>query len=79
MLPADAGWAAELMNQRRQVYATYSPVFWFAGYFASAPPVYDPGGPVLHVGRGELQERGRTVASDWYLGRPAPQASDAAE
>jgi hypothetical protein len=28
MLPADAGWAAELMDQRRQVYATYSPVFW---------------------------------------------------
>jgi hypothetical protein len=28
MLPADAGWAAALMDQRRQVYATYSPVFW---------------------------------------------------
>ncbi len=28
MLPADADWAAELMNQRRQVYASYSPVFW---------------------------------------------------
>ena len=24
----DAAWAAELMEQRRQVYARYSPVFW---------------------------------------------------
>src|ERR1700685_3172464 len=24
----DAMWAAELMEQRRQVYASYSPVFW---------------------------------------------------
>lgn len=230
MLPADAGWAAALMNQRRQVHATYSPVFWrpardatglhakylstliasdsylslrtddgfvlgqiqpaetlvddfavsqpgswsadgnalvlaaaqrladagrdgtlrvvtahaddakvamlrslslslvqqwwvrevkpagepidhgqvqgpgFAGFFGSAPPVYDPGGPVLHVDRaqddadlatieveaaamgavllvlpttpgadrvGELQRRGWTIASDWYLGRPS--------
>jgi hypothetical protein len=116
MLPADAGWAAALMDQRRQVYAAYSPVFWrpardvtamhakylskliasdnylslrtddgfmlgriqptetqiddfavtepgrwnadgtalmqgpgFTGSFGSAPAVYDPGGPVLHV------------------------------
>lgn len=27
-MAADAGWAAALMNQRRQVYANYSPVFW---------------------------------------------------
>jgi hypothetical protein len=28
MGPEDAGWAAEVMHARRQVYATYSPVFW---------------------------------------------------
>lgn len=28
MIPEDAAWAAQLMERRRQVYATYSPVFW---------------------------------------------------
>jgi hypothetical protein len=37
MVPADAGWAAELMNQRRQVYASYSPVFWRPARDATGP------------------------------------------
>jgi hypothetical protein len=37
MMPADAGWAAELMNQRRQVYASYSPVFWRPARNATGP------------------------------------------
>jgi hypothetical protein len=37
MLPADAGWAAELMDQRRQVYASYSPVFWRPAKDATGP------------------------------------------
>jgi hypothetical protein len=28
LLAAEAGWAAELMSQRREIYAGYSPVFW---------------------------------------------------
>jgi hypothetical protein len=37
MLPADASWAAELMEQRRQVYAAYSPVFWRPARDAAGP------------------------------------------
>ncbi|MGH3157368.1 MAG: hypothetical protein ACRDNF_12430 [Streptosporangiaceae bacterium] len=37
MQPADAGWAAELMNQRRQAYASYSPVFWRPARDATGP------------------------------------------
>jgi hypothetical protein len=37
MLPSDAGWAAELMSQRRQVYASYSPVFWRPARDATGP------------------------------------------
>jgi hypothetical protein len=37
MLPADAGWAAELMSQRRRVYASYSPVFWRPARDATGP------------------------------------------
>jgi hypothetical protein len=28
MSPDEAGWAAELMDRRREIYARYSPVFW---------------------------------------------------
>jgi hypothetical protein len=37
MVPADAGWAAELMHRRRQVYASYSPVFWRPARDATGP------------------------------------------
>jgi hypothetical protein len=77
----------------------------FAGFLGPAPPVYDPGGPVLHAERvaadadvaviereaaamgavllvvpaapgsarsADLQQRGWSVASAWYVGRPRP-------
>ncbi len=79
----------------------------FSGHFGPAPPVYDPGGPVLLADRvdagadlgvveheaaamgavlvvvptppgsdriGQLEERGWSVASQWYLGQPTREA-----
>lgn len=57
LVAGDVGWAAELMAARRQVYSTYSPVFWRPRRGVTAPhaqflerQIQDPDSTSLRTG-----------------------------